>query len=231
MVKGGVTYRMLSDHLGSVRLVVNADTGAIAQRIDYDEWGDPSYVTGPPDFQPFGFAGGLTDRDTGLVRFGARDYDPRVGRWTSKDPIGFDGGLNLFGYALNDPVSFVDSNGLAVVRNRTGRPLSASGNAGLGSGAGPQVPFTIPPGATAGGSENPVPNPNDPSCPITDVDFVDGVKLFGDDSSPVLDLYEFDASGAGGPTFLVPIPDFSGDGAVRSLLRMLGNEAQDRLGF
>ncbi len=106
MVRGGVTYRILSDHLGSVRLVVNASTGAAAQRIDYDEWGKPTYVTGTgtADFQPFSFAGGLHDPDTGLVRFGARDYDPAVGRWTTKDPIRFpfaDIGLvtGLYGYA------------------------------------------------------------------------------------------------------------------------------------
>jgi YD repeat-containing protein len=40
MVKGGVTYRIVSDHLGSVRLVVNTTTGVIAQRMDYDEWGN-----------------------------------------------------------------------------------------------------------------------------------------------------------------------------------------------
>jgi RHS repeat-associated protein len=113
MVKGGVTYRILSDHLGSVRLVVDAATGAIAQRIDYDEWGRAIYVTGAADFQPFGFAGGLHDPDTGLVRFGARDYDPEVGRWTAKDPIGFVGGdFNLFGYVLRDPVNLRDPTGL-----------------------------------------------------------------------------------------------------------------------
>jgi RHS repeat-associated protein len=112
MVKGGITYRMLSDHLGSVRLVVNATTGAIAQRIDYDEWGNATYVSGAPDFQPFGFAGGLTDRDTGLERFGARDYDPRVGRWTSKDPIDFEGGYNHYAYVLADPVNGIDVDGL-----------------------------------------------------------------------------------------------------------------------
>ena len=45
-----------------------------------------------PGFQPFGFAGGLYDADTGLVRFGARDYDAAVARWTAKDPIRWDGG-------------------------------------------------------------------------------------------------------------------------------------------
>jgi hypothetical protein len=72
LVKGGTTFRIVTDHLGSVRLVVDAATGAIAQRIDYDAWGVPTFVTGPADFQPFGFAGGLYDPDTGLVRFGAR---------------------------------------------------------------------------------------------------------------------------------------------------------------
>ncbi|MGH9892171.1 MAG: RHS repeat domain-containing protein [bacterium] len=91
MVKNGITYRILSDHLGSPRLIVNADTGDIAQRLDYDEWGRVTLDT-HPGFQPFGFAGGLYNRDTKLVRFGARDYDPETGRWTAKDPIWFRGG-------------------------------------------------------------------------------------------------------------------------------------------
>jgi RHS repeat-associated protein len=64
-------------------------------------------------FQPFGFAGGLYDPHTGLVRFGARDYDPQTGRWASKDPIQFLGGdSNLYGYVLNDPLNWLDIKGL-----------------------------------------------------------------------------------------------------------------------
>jgi RHS repeat-associated protein len=108
MVKGGVTYRILSDHLGSPRLVVNSETGEALQRLDYDAFGRVVLDTNP-GFQPFGFAGGLYDRQIGLVRFGARDYDPRTGRWTAKDRLLFRGGeANLYSYVGNDPVNFVD---------------------------------------------------------------------------------------------------------------------------
>ncbi len=64
------------------------------QQIDYDEWGnvttlvDPSCSQGGTAlcFQPFGFAGGVWDVTTGVVRFGARDYDPAMRRWTQKVP-------------------------------------------------------------------------------------------------------------------------------------------------
>ena len=60
----------------------------------------------------FGFADGLYDPDTGLVRFGVRDYNPAIGRWTAKDPINFAGGsVNLYEYVLNDPVRFIDPKG------------------------------------------------------------------------------------------------------------------------
>src|SRR4030095_12570821 len=106
MIKGGTTYRIISDHLGSVRLVVNAATGAIAQRIDYDAFGQVLTDTAP-GFQPFGFAGGLYDNDTRLIRFGARDYDAETGRWMAKDPILFTGRqANLYAYANNDPINY-----------------------------------------------------------------------------------------------------------------------------
>jgi len=110
MIKAGVTYRIISDHLGSPRLVVSTADNSIVQRMDYDDWGNVTNDTSP-GFQPFGFAGGIYDRDTNLTRFGARDYDPETGRWTAKDPIKFDGGMNLYGYSFSDPVNFIDANG------------------------------------------------------------------------------------------------------------------------
>jgi RHS repeat-associated protein len=110
MIMGGENYRIISDQLGSPRLVVKVSDGTVAGRMDHDEYGRVAVNTNP-GLLPFGFAGGLYDTDTGLVRFGARDYDPETGRWTSKDPSLFAGGINLYGYSFNDPVNFIDSNG------------------------------------------------------------------------------------------------------------------------
>lgn len=139
MIKNGISYRFIKDHLGSVRFVVSAVDGSIVQRIDYDDWGNVVQDTSP-GFQPFGFAGGMYDPDTGLVRFGARDYDAETGRWTSKDPILFNGGdTNLFGYVQNDPVNWIDQEG--TTKSKPGQVVN---NDGLSGGGGPA---TIPSGS------------------------------------------------------------------------------------
>jgi RHS repeat-associated protein len=81
---------------------------------------------------PFGFAGGLYDADTALVRFGARDYDPVIGRWVSKDPIRFRGRqANLYAYVGNDPVNRRDPRGLVVQHCWTRANASGLGEGGF----------------------------------------------------------------------------------------------------
>lgn len=112
VVSGGATYRIFSDERGSPVLVVNTATGAVAEQITYDEFGNVIADTNP-NLQPFRFAGGLYDADTKLLHFGARDYDPSTGRWTAKDPLRFDSSdTNLYGYVMADPVNLTDPTGL-----------------------------------------------------------------------------------------------------------------------
>jgi RHS repeat-associated protein len=111
-IKGGVTYGVISDHVGSVRLVVNLETGHVVQRIDYDEFGRMVLNTNA-GFQPFGFAGGIYDVHTGLTRLGVRDYDAYTGRFTTRDPVWFAGGSNLYAYSSDEPINRADPSGLA----------------------------------------------------------------------------------------------------------------------
>ena len=112
MTAGGSVYYLAYDQVGSLRQVTGS-SGNIVKRIEYDSFGNILSDSNPSLTIPFGFAGGLQDRDTGLVRFGYRDYLPEIGKWTAKDPIDFAGGdSNLFGYVAGDPVNWVDPEGL-----------------------------------------------------------------------------------------------------------------------
>ena len=109
MMAGGATYYLLTDQVGTFAC------GCRFQRRHRQEdrlrlaSGTSSRTRTRPSAVPFGFAGGLHDRDTGLVRFGYRDYSPELGRFTAKDPIDFAGGdTNLYAYTMYDPVNFID---------------------------------------------------------------------------------------------------------------------------
>ena len=102
------------------------NTFHVVKEITYDTYGNILSDTNSSFKTPFGFAGGLYDPDTKLTHFGYREYDAYTGKWTAKDPIGFDGGdSNLYGYVLGDPVGFVDPDGLMTMRvptNMTPKP-------------------------------------------------------------------------------------------------------------
>ncbi len=92
--EGSNRYYILTDQLGSPRIVTD-EAGTLLREIEYDSFGNIVADSAPEIELPFGFSGGLYDTDTGLIRFGYRDYDPETGRWTARDPIGFDAGDNM----------------------------------------------------------------------------------------------------------------------------------------
>ncbi len=112
MKRKEIDHYIISDIRGSVKMVIRLHDGAIIQQLAYDAFGNVIVDT-HPGYTPFGYAGGLYDNRIRLVRFGARDYLPELGKWTSEDPIGFlSGGFNDYAYVLNDPINYMDPSGL-----------------------------------------------------------------------------------------------------------------------
>jgi RHS repeat-associated protein len=91
-------------------------TGAVVDTYLYTAYGAPVASSGT-DTNPFRYGGQFgyyTETMTGLVLCGARWYDPQMGRWLSRDPIGYAGGPNLYEYCDGDPVSFADPGGTDI---------------------------------------------------------------------------------------------------------------------
>ena len=110
--EGSSDYFYTRDQLGSVREVIESDGTTVASRRSYDPWGR-STETGSGPVSDFGFTGHYFDRPTGESLTWYRGYDPNLGRWLSKDPIGLNGGTNLYGYVLNSPANDTDPYGLS----------------------------------------------------------------------------------------------------------------------
>jgi len=115
MTQDSQTCYLHYDQVGTLRAISDTNHNIIKE-VTYDTFGNILSETNQNVNIPFGFAGGLHDRDTNLVHFGYREYDPYTGKWTTKDPIDFSGGdSNLYGYVLEDPVNLVDPEGLNAI--------------------------------------------------------------------------------------------------------------------
>ncbi len=130
--RGGVRYYVGSDQVGTPRVIADA-SGAVLRAVEYDAFGRIVADSAPGFDLPVGFAGGLWDPASGLVRFGLRDYEPASGRWTGRDPLLFDGPEgNLYLYAGNNPLALRDPSGL----------FSIGGSLYAGLGAGGKISIT-----------------------------------------------------------------------------------------
>lgn len=108
-INDGVPTYYTRDQQGTVRQWVGATGSDLAASFDYDPYG--RRVASAPATEPsIGFTGHT--EYAGLLLAPFRAYDPDLGRWISRDPIGEAGGPNHYAYTSNDPVNLVDPEGL-----------------------------------------------------------------------------------------------------------------------
>ena len=161
-------YFYTKDHLGSIRELVD-EAGAIRARYEYEPYGARTKVSGDLDAD-FGYTGHLTHAATGLCLTWYRAYDPRLGRWLSRDPYPDAEaavGANLFAYNYADPINHFDPDGRSPVHAAAvGVYLAASLGAGLylGYQAAPHIQNYLY--QRSNGPTAPEPSPPTPPPPV-----------------------------------------------------------------
>jgi RHS repeat-associated protein len=108
---GGASQFFGADHLGSVTEVTNSSATLLA-RYEFDPWGRRTLAAGT-DATTIGYTGHRTHDASALALTMFRGYDPALARWLSEDPASHIGGLNLYGYVVNNPIRRIDRYGLA----------------------------------------------------------------------------------------------------------------------
>jgi RHS repeat-associated protein len=114
VTSSGESYYYHYDGIGST-VGMSDFSGNVVNRYAYDAFGKVlnQEETIP---NPFKYVGqfGVMDEGNGLLYMRARYYDPEIGRFINKDPIGLLGGLNMYSYVANNPVSWIDPEGLEI---------------------------------------------------------------------------------------------------------------------
>jgi RHS repeat-associated protein len=101
------------DGNANVRALVDASTGLSSAEYDYGPFGDVIRATGPMALKnPIRFSSKYQDPESGLLYYGYRYYSAQHQKWLSRDPISYEGGLNLYAFVGNDPVNGADELGL-----------------------------------------------------------------------------------------------------------------------
>lgn len=113
--KTNKTYAVLNDGRGNVTGLVDASSGEQVAKYAYGPFGESVMAVGEArEVCPFRFSTKYFDKTTGLHYYGYRYYSASTGRWLNRDPIGEEGGVNLYGFVGNDPVNKWDLWGLKI---------------------------------------------------------------------------------------------------------------------
>ncbi len=117
MVDNGNTYHYFYDANGNVSQLVNAANGQILAHYEFDPFGNTVYQSGSmANTDPFRHATQYLDTETGLIAYKLRYYSSELGRWINRNPIGKEGGFNLYSFVKNNCVTMIDLNGLATLK-------------------------------------------------------------------------------------------------------------------
>lgn len=99
-----------NDHIGTPKIATNKQ-GDIVWQAEYQTDGKASLAADNQIVSNLRFAGQYFDAETGLHYNTRRYYDPNIGRYITQDPIGYDGGINLYNYVDSDPINAIDPTG------------------------------------------------------------------------------------------------------------------------
>ncbi|HDL01480.1 MAG TPA: RHS repeat-associated core domain-containing protein [candidate division Zixibacteria bacterium] len=111
-IEGVDSYQYAYDGNGNVGQLINTSNGSIAAHYEYDPYGNELVANGPEaKSNSYRFSTKYFDEETDLYYYGFRYYSAEMGRWLSRDPIGEDGGVNLYIFNVNNPNNFVDPRG------------------------------------------------------------------------------------------------------------------------
>ncbi len=109
----GRAYAPIHDLLGNVISLISLN-GSVAESYRYDSFGN--HISTSHLNNPWRFASKRLD-ETGLIYYGRRYLDPITGRWITPDPLGFEGGINLYAFVQNNPLMHLDLYGLSINSN------------------------------------------------------------------------------------------------------------------
>lgn len=134
MERSGTRYYYHQDGQGSV-IALTATNGVVSERYAYSPYGESANTSAAGN--PYRYTGREFDAETGLYYYRARYYSTTLGRFLSPDPLGYNDSMGLYAYVGNDPLNFMDPNGLFRDRSvaafnlfRTENVISLEGSAG-----------------------------------------------------------------------------------------------------
>ena len=111
-------YIPIYDFQGNVTALIDSDYNEIVERYEYSAFGEENFfneddeeISSSAFDNPWRFADRRKDKTTGLINFGLRDYDPKIQRWITSDPMGFIDGINKYAFVHNNPLKYIDLRG------------------------------------------------------------------------------------------------------------------------